>query len=298
MLYNIGVLKAYIVPGLVISIGNIEVGGTGKTPFSLALSEALVSKGYRVAIVTRGYKGKEKGVFEVTKTQGAEDVGDEALLMARRGKVPVIKAPDRVKGALYALRSLGAEIVILDDGFQHRRIYRDMDIVLVSRDLGREHLIPLGHLREYKSSLNRANILIYTKGLKKDGITAHLSPKDFTGRGGKIHDLSLVTGRSVLAFCGIARPQPFFDALERLGAEVHALTFRDHYLYTKKDIERIKFLARERDLVVTTEKDMVKLDRYTLDERWYALRVEMMVEGMDEIMEEIEQIVKARRVSR
>jgi tetraacyldisaccharide 4'-kinase len=158
-LYDHGVLKTHRVGPVVVSVGNIEAGGTGKTPFTMALAEELLRRGRRVAIVTRGYRGKLRGPLLVGPEHSSRDVGDEALLMARLTGIPVIKSPDRVKGALFARACLGSEIIVLDDGFQHRRLHRDLDIVLVSRDLAREKLLPAGHLREPAASLKRARSL-------------------------------------------------------------------------------------------------------------------------------------------
>ncbi len=298
-LYDLGVFRSHHTPPVVVSVGNIEVGGTGKTPFTIALAKTLKERGHQIAILTRGYKGKKPGPLLVHPESRVEDVGDEALLMARTAGVPVIKSPNRVNGAWYAYSEFGAPIVIMDDGFQHRRIYRDLDIVLVARDVLADALLPLGSLREPASSLKRADLIIHTKGnATNKGLRAELVPQRLVDSRGKSCELSSLTGKTVLAVCGIARPQPFFSALERLGARVETMTFTDHHRYTDRDILKIRGRASSKDLIVTTEKDLVRLCPEALDERWRALQVEMIVPEMNTIVKEIETIAQNRRVSR
>ncbi len=297
-LYDTG-LKAEHDAGVpVVSIGNIEAGGTGKTPFTIALCRELVVRGLRPVIVTRGYKGRLKGVVQVGPGHDFRDVGDEALLMAHVAGVPVIKSPDRVRGALYARDVLKAGIVLLDDGFQHRRIKRDLDIVLVSGDISKESLLPLGRLREPVRSLRRADIVVYTKGSGCTGIHAELLPASLVDGSGRIHDLTMLKGKKVLAVSGIARPQHFIATLEGLGATVQGLSFHDHHAFTSRDMEKITARASAADLIVTTEKDMVRLNPSMFDDRWLALRVEMHIEGIETIVREIEGIVKKSGIPR
>ncbi len=298
LLYDTGAFRTHHTPPVVVSVGNIEVGGTGKTPFTLALARTLVQRELNVAIVTRGYKGRISTTVRVQPSSRVEDVGDEALLMARALIAPVIKSPDRVAGALYAWYELGAQVVIMDDAFQHRRIYRDLDIVLVAGDVHSDALLPLGRLREPVSSLGRADFIVNTKGSSPQGPSAHLVPQDLVDVRGRSHELTLLRDKKVLAVCAIARPEIFFSTLEDLGARVEPLAFRDHHQYTGRDIKRIQHLASGTDLIVTTEKDLVKLSEDSLDERWLALRVELSVPDMKKIAEEIVTIVKNRRIPR
>ncbi|HPJ92889.1 MAG TPA: tetraacyldisaccharide 4'-kinase [Deltaproteobacteria bacterium] len=297
-LYDLGILRTYHTPPVVISVGNIEVGGTGKTPFTIALAGKLKENGHHVAILTRGYKGKMAGPLLVHTNSRVEDVGDEALLMARTAGVPVIKSPDRVKGAVFAHNELGARIVIMDDGFQHRRIYRDLDIVLVARDVHTDAPLPLGLLREPASSLKRAHLIVRTKGSTGTGLTAELAAQRLVDSRGTTYELETLRDKAVLAICGIASPGPFFSTLEDLGAKVETLSFPDHHRYSDRDISKIQDRAANKDLIVTTEKDLVRLRPEALDERWRALQVEMIVPEMNTIVEEIETVVKNRRVSR
>lgn len=294
--YDRGILPTIKTDALVVSVGNIEAGGTGKTPFTIALAGALKRRGHSVAIVTRGYKGRLKGPVRVSLSHSAAEVGDEPLLMARSTGLPVIKSPDRVAGADYARRNLGADLVVLDDGFQHRRIHRDYDICLVSRDLGKAHLLPCGHLREPVSALARADRVIYTKDAPGTVWRASLVMDGMVNRqGARVQ--TPVAGK-VLAFCGIARPEPFFESLRTSGADIDTMTFRDHHAYTRADIERIKTRAHGRDLIITTEKDLVRIDQALLDERWHAVRVRMDIDGLETLVEEIEARAQERRVPR
>lgn len=298
ILYDTGIFKTYRTPPVVVSVGNIEVGGTGKTPLTIALAGQLKSLGHSVAIVTRGYKGRLKGTVLVHKEHQAADVGDEALLMALTAGVPVIKSPDRVAGALFAHSRLGARIVVMDDGFQHRRIHRDLDIVLIAGDIHADALLPLGRLREPASSLRRADIIIRTKDSSCGKSSAELVAQCFVDIHGNTVGLSSLKGKKVLAVCGIARPQNFFSALEGLGAVVEKLALPDHHHYTSRDMQNIAHRATKTWKIITTEKDMVKLRAHTLDKHWLALQVKMHVPEMEKIIQEIETIETNRRISR
>ncbi len=297
-LYDIGVLKAVRVPLVVVSVGNIEAGGTGKTPFTMALADELYHRGRKVAIVTRGYKGRLAGPIIVTPQHRNEEAGDEALLMARLMKAPVIKSPDRHRGALFAYVHLGAEIIILDDGFQHRRLHRDLDIVLVSRDITRERLLPAGRLREPASSLSRAGIIVAMKGARYDGLKAELKPSALVDPHGNTSDQGLLAGKRILAFCAIGRPDHFFAMLERLGAIVERLAYQDHHCYTVNDVKEIMDRASDKDLVLTTEKDLVKIDTawFTTGlDKLYAVRVGIEMPGLAGIIDEIERLARNSR---
>lgn len=294
--YDRGIFSTIKTPPVVVSVGNIEVGGTGKTPFTIALSSALKSRGHRIAIVTRGYKGRLAGPVQVVRSHTAAEVGDEPLLMARATGLPVIKSPDRVAGAEYAHRRLGAELVVLDDGFQHRRIHRDYNICLVSRDLEAARLLPCGYLREPVSALARADRVVYTKDAPGHGLHARLVVEGLVDRRG-VCAQKPVSGK-VLAFCGIARPGPFFESLRAGGADIATMIFRDHHAYTAADIARITAKAHDRDLIITTEKDLVRIDQALLDDRWHAVRVRMDIEGLQTMVQEIEARAQERRVLR
>jgi len=296
--YDAGVFTIHQTGIPVVSIGNIEAGGTGKTPMTIALARELSSRGLKPAIVTRGYRGRLKGVVLVRPDHQACEVGDEALLMARILRVPVIKAPDRVRGAIFARDELSSDLVLLDDGFQHRRIHRDLDIVLVAGDVGSDALLPLGRLREPAASLARADLVVHTKGAGSSEMSAELVPCSLIGPSGAEEDLTSLSGRHVLAVSGIARPGHFAGMLKDLGARVDVLAFPDHHGFTRRDMETISARSQGKDLIVTTEKDLVRLDPSQIKGTWRALRIEMRVKCMETIVREIESIVRKSGISR
>jgi tetraacyldisaccharide 4'-kinase len=300
-LYDKGILRIYKTPPVVVSIGNIEVGGTGKTPFTMALAGELQKRGQRVSILTRGYRGSLKGPVLVQAGHRVEEVGDEALLMARSINLPVIKSPDRVKGALFAYTQFKSEIVILDDGFQHRRIHRDLDIVLTNKDVAHERLLPSGPLREPASSLKRADFIIAMKGISHEGLCADLSPACLVDFKGVTRGLDVIGGKRVLAFCAIGKPDHFFAMVENLGAKAQRFSFGDHHRYTKGDIAEIMDRASVNDIILTTEKDLVKIDPNwfgSLAEKLFAIRVVLEMPGLESIADEIEHLAKDRCISR
>jgi len=298
-LFDLGILKVHRVACLVVSVGNVEAGGTGKTPFTMALARELAGRGRRVAIVTRGYRGRLHGPVLVRPDHTSAEVGDEALLMARTAGVPVVKSPDRVRGALLARTLLDSEIVVLDDGFQHRRLHRDLDIVLVSRDITRGKLLPAGHLREPAASLGRAQVIVALKGAHHPGLRAELEPKALVDAQGNTHGLRILAGKRALAFCAIGTPSHFFAMLERLGATIERLAYRDHHSYTAQDASEIMDRAAGRDLLLTTEKDLVKIRTSWfagMTDRLFAVRVGIEMPALSEIADEIERLAQNRRI--
>lgn len=295
LLYDRGVVKAHKVPPVVVSVGNIEAGGTGKTPFTMALARELSLRGHAVAILTRGYKGSLGGPLIVKTSHTSAEVGDEALLMARLSGIAVIKSPDRIKGALHARAHLGSTIIVLDDGFQHRRLHRDLDIVLVSRDVKREKLLPAGSLREHASALLRAHVVVNLKGAAHDGLRADLKPETLVDLKGNTEGLDLLSGKRALAFCAIGRPDHFFSMLEGLGARVERLAYPDHHCYCTHDMQEIMDRAAGKDLILTTEKDLVKIETAWLkgiEDRLYAVRAGIEMPHMKEIIDAIERLVQ------
>lgn len=298
-LFDKGILCIGKVPITVVSVGNIEAGGTGKTPLTMALASMMEQRGVRTCIVTRGYRGRLTGPLLVRPSHRADEVGDEAVLMARTLDVPVVKSPDRTRGALFALVHLGSELVILDDGFQHRWLERDMDIVLVSRDIAHERLLPAGPLREPPSSLSRATHVFAAKGSGLPYPPCDLVPVSLVDIDGQTHPLSSLSGRKVLAVCGVGSPEGFFRLARTLCAAMDTMAYPDHHRYTRKDMDEIARRSEGMDAVLTTEKDLVKMDAGSIPrmkQRWYALRVQAQSPVLEEIADEIEHIVQTRRV--
>ena len=271
----------------VVSVGNLTFGGTGKTPMVMALVEDLTARGRRPAILTRGYGRKGSDPLVVTGPEirvTAAEVGDEPLELAQRlPGTPVIVDADRIRGGRTAAE-LGADIVILDDGFQHLRLQRDLDLVVLDAGdpWGGNRLPPRGRLREPLTAIRRATAVIITK---VDPAAAQ-PPEDITQRVNTLcpgmpvfaarllpqrvrtaegwREPSVLRSQQVFAVAGLGRPEGFRTLLERAGAEVVGHRwFSDHHPYDDRDRELIAQRARQLNaVVVTTAKDAVKLDLF------------------------------------
>ena len=260
-LYDRGLLHPRTLRGSVISVGNISTGGSGKTPFVILLGELLKARGIPFDLLSRGYGRATRGVLLVDPGGLPRDFGDEPLLIARRLQAPVIVGEDRYEAGRFAESRFGAQIHLLDDGFQHRGLARDFDIVLVTPEDARGHLLPAGRLREPLHSLQRADAVVLTSGASPESFPLARKTVWRLRRGIVAKD---VPARPV-AFCGIARPQNFLLQLRAAGIDpVAEAFFRDHHAYTEKDVRDLLQL-RERSEAggfVTTEKDAVNLGGY------------------------------------
>lgn len=260
-LYDRGVLHARRLRGPVVSVGNLSVGGSGKTPFILLLGELLKSRGIKFDVLSRGYGRKSKGVLLVDPSGSAEYFGDEPLLIARRLGAPVIVSEDRYAGGSLAETKYGRQFHLLDDGFQHRGLARDFDIVLVTPEDARDRLLPAGRLREPPASLARADAVVLTSGASSDAFPLN-GRLVWRVRRGIVP--KKVSNRPVV-FCGIARPQNFLLQLRTAGIEPAAeALYRDHHSYNERDIADLLQLRQrsEADGFVTTEKDAINLGKY------------------------------------
>lgn len=253
----------------VISIGSVSAGGAGKTPAVMMLAEMLRRRGYAVSILTRGFGRAPKTVERVDANGDPAWFGDEPVLMAQRSGVPVFVGADRYEAGLLAEQSDSDEKIavhLLDDGFQHRKLARDVDIVLLTLDDIHDSLLPAGNLREPLAMLRKADIVVVREeeAERLAGFTEELRKR---GRGPAVwvvrRSLSVNgTATRPLAFCGIARPDNFTAMLTVAGRQpVSTVAFPDHYVYSTRDIERLSEKAREHgaDSFITTEKDAVKL---------------------------------------
>jgi len=292
-------LKQVRLPCKVISVGNITLGGTGKTVLVEAIAVYLKNSGRKAAILTRGYKRQR--VYPEQKAQGHVSMdyrrmGDEAYMLAEKLKdIPVIVDADRVRAARHAVDKFGADTVILDDGFQQWHIKKDLDIVTIDSIsvFGNRHMIPRGILREPLSSLKRADVFVLTNGqynaFKNQGIIESLSrinpfafiiesehsPVGFYAIGKKeqILPVSFLKGKTVALVCAIGNPESFRDSIEKLGAKAGLFRkFEDHHNYTQKEWDFIARDAKDKNIstVVTTEKDAARFSsidfkKYNLD---------------------------------
>jgi tetraacyldisaccharide 4'-kinase len=258
-LYDRGTLSARRLARPVVSVGNISVGGSGKTPFVIALGELLKQRGIAFDVLSRGYGRNSTEIAVVEPGGTAAQFGDEPLLIAQKLGVPVIVGADRYQAGLLAEKQFPARLHLLDDGFQHRRLHRDFDVVLLPREDFRGSLLPFGRLREPISSLRRADAIVLSEPLRIVGVTPEPTPEQWPVR--RVVSPPDVRDR-MTAFCGIARARQFFTALRELGHDQWgALSFRDHHRYQQADIDRLLRLRSRAGATafITTEKDLINL---------------------------------------
>lgn len=296
--YQNGILPAKRLPCIVISIGNLTVGGTGKTPMTIYVARLVKRLGYRVVILSRGYRGlSEKTGGIVSDGQkifmGPEAAGDEPYMMASSlNDIPVIVGKNRYKAGIVAIKEYKPDVLVLDDAFQHLKLMRDIDLVLLdeSYPFGNRHLLPRGTLREPISSLSRGDAYVLTRSHASLNDTGETKLKRFSN-GGPIYKSShdpyiyqvvkgkntsvkkeekslfsynfeLLKGRPVFAFAGIARNTDFRRTLESLKCDVRGfLEFADHHQYSTRDFDGIFRWTKDAavDFLVTTEKDYVRI---------------------------------------
>jgi tetraacyldisaccharide 4'-kinase len=294
-LYDARWLGVARVPALVVSVGNLTVGGSGKTPAALWLATRLAARGRRPAIVARGYRKRRRGVVVVGEAGrplvAPEDGGDEAVMLAHRFAGPVITGERRAEAAAFACARFGVDTIVLDDGFQHRALARDADLVLATAAAADARLLPAGPLREPRSALARARAVLAIGGpppSEAPSFRGALRPTALVravGDGWDEEPLDALRGARVVAVAGVARPERFFASLAAAGATVAAtVTFADHHAYDAADAAR---LAAEAGVlpIVTTEKDLVKLARFPALRDLRALRVELEVDDGERLLD-------------
>ena len=277
MLYRSHILNSYRLPVPVVVVGNISVGGTGKTPLTISLALQLADAGYHPVIVSRGFGGDSRQQ-PVTKDSTAQQVGDEPLLMARRGICPVWVGCDRVDTANQALAACPqCDVVLCDDGLQHYRLQRDMEIAVVDgvRRFGNGHLLPAGPLREPVSRLKHVDAVVVNGGEPAPGqYSMQLSGDVFDNlrNPGKTASARDLQGLRLHAVAGIGHPQRFFDHLKSLGLTVTPHAFPDHHPYQAGDL-----VFNDCDALLLTEKDAVKCAAFA-DDKFWVLRVDALID--------------------
>jgi tetraacyldisaccharide 4'-kinase len=299
--YRVGILRTRQAPIPVVSVGNLAVGGTGKTPVTLWLARRLAARGLRVGILSRGYGGSARGVTIVSRGAGPEVgpelVGDEPVMLAKSFAGPVFTAARRVDGAAVAAAE-GCEVVVLDDGFQHRAIARAFDLVLV--DGRRGPLLPAGPLREPLGALRRADAVVV---LDADDAASAASPLpvvlptfrmrleavalvESVERRWRERPIGQLASQRVVAVTGVARPDGFYALLRRWEAVIgDVFEYPDHHRYTREDWQQIARRGHDADLIVTTEKDLVKLEAFPFATgKLVALRIAPEVERAEELV--------------
>lgn len=301
-LYRRGVLPATKLERPVISVGNITVGGTGKTPLVEWVARTIASAGKRVCILTRGY-GRVNPSRQVVVSDGKTvlaspaEAGDEPYLLAKRlaGVAAVISNADRIGAGRYAIEVFGADCFVLDDGFQHLRLERNLDIVTIdaTNPWGGGRLLPHGRLREPLGGLGRADCIVLTRCDQAGNLEAlraeirRLSGERplFESRMRAL-DLPALRNEPIAAFCAVGNPKSFFNQLRSTGYEL-ALekSFPDHHSYTQTDIDALIGAAARAGAssLITTEKDAVKLKPLTFSLPYHVLEIEIEIEKSDEL---------------
>jgi len=279
----------------VISIGNLSTGGSGKTPLTIALAKALTERGFQVDVLSRGYGRKSSLAARVRIDGSAEEFGDEPLLIARETGVPVYVARQRFDAGQLAEVEAGEvqeeqrpRVHLLDDGFQHRQLARDADILLLDRRDWHDRLLPAGNLREAMSAIHRAGAIAIPAA--DADLDSELKAWGWTGPVWRIRrtmQAPEIAG-PVAAFCGIARPEQFFAGLKAAGLQLAAKTvFPDHHRYTSRELAELVIFARAAGAatLVTTEKDRVRLGVVTLGLPIETARLSIEIEDVDEALD-------------
>ena len=320
-LYGSGLLTSRRLGLPVVSVGNLTVGGTGKTPTGLWLAQGLRRRGLNAAILTRGYGGHRADTRpatinpEVARAWLDEprgdllDYGDEPVMLSAIYGQKVVVGADRFRAGMELAREPGdTDLFLLDDGFQHRRLARDLDLVLLGADCGGS-MLPAGPFREPIRALRRADIVVVTgahqhwrkmlQGRFDESrvFYASLRPRGLLGRtedGVRVLPLGELAGSRVLAVCAVAMPERFYEAIRECeGTIVETLEFPDHHSYSERDWREINRNRNQVDMIVTTEKDYVKLARFPFSAgKLLALRVEMSVDRPDELLDRVTEAVK------
>jgi tetraacyldisaccharide 4'-kinase len=265
-LYDRGLLRARRLQGGVVSVGNLSAGGSGKTPFVILLGELLKARGIKFDVLSRGYGRQTRGVLVVDPGGSPLDFGDEPLLIARRLQVPVVVGEDRFEAGRFAEEKFGAQLHLLDDGFQHRALQRDFDIVLVTPQDATGRFLPAGRLREPLAALRRTDAVVLASGASPDSFPLYGKLVWRVRRGLALPSSATqnIPPRPVV-FCGIARPQNFVLQLRAANIEPAAEAFyRDHHAYGEKDVCELLRLKQTSEAggFVTTEKDAINLGGY------------------------------------
>jgi len=324
LLFDKGFLKIKKVPAKIISVGNITVGGSGKTPAVVYLTSLLKRNEIKVGVLSRGYGRATKGYVFVSDGHevkvNVNKGGDEIILAAEESSVPAAVSENRVTGANKFLKDVALDAIVLDDAFQHRWIHRNVDLVIFDQRFlkiaGRleQKLLPLGVMREPFSSLDRANIIVINRKfsekiempekLKKyfDGKKVYYAYYKATGfydvKNHKFYDVDEFQGQKSLVVCGVANPHSFYNILRDKGVSTtNKLQFADHKKYTNKEVQLIrkKFYDTNAYSVLTTQKDAVKLTNYSLeldDIDIYYLKIELAFEEKEKFDNNILELIK------
>ncbi|MCM3905457.1 MAG: tetraacyldisaccharide 4'-kinase [Pyrinomonadaceae bacterium] len=315
--YNRGLLAVTKLPAPVISIGNLTTGGTGKTPLVEWVCRTLARKQRRVCILTRGY-GRTNAGSRVIVSDGAAvltnaaEGGDEPFLLAQnlKGFAAVISDQNRIAAGKWAIDNLGAEVFVLDDGFQHLALARDLNILTVdaTNPWGGGKLLPAGRLREPRSGLSRADCVVVTRADQSDQLVRLAAEiQSLTGAQPVVTSQMIIKSISrmnseppeelgsllqpVAAFCAVGNPESFFELLRRGGIDpVFTRSFWDHHHYTQTDVDALIQRSKEAGAqsVITTAKDAVKLQLHKFELPCYVVNIEISIEEEDRIIQMVD----------
>ena len=309
-LYDCNFLKSEKINVPVISVGNLSTGGTGKTPMVDFIIYNL-KRDYNISVLSRGYNRKSKGFIEIKNSDNPSLVGDEPFLIkSNHSEVPVFACEDRVEGAKKIISENNTNLILLDDAFQHRKISRNLDIVLTDYNnlFYKDYLLPYGNLRESRNNINRADVIIVTKCPldfnKADAIKIknQINPKKtqslffsqikYSEKLFGFKELSFVAIRNskLTLVTGIANSQPLKEYLKKNNVNFDHFDYPDHYNYSRKDVNKI-LATTKNNIILTTKKDYYKLSQFKIDNLLYIdIKVEFL-DGKQEFLSTIKEVL-------
>lgn len=305
-LYKSGLLKTDEVSIPVLAIGNITIGGTGKTPLVERLASRMKEIGFNPGIITRGYKRTRQGTFCVDSINDkAREVGDEALMLAKKTNIPVFVGKKRSHAIVEAIKKNRINLAILDDGYQVKNVMKNVDVVVLKGGLHNKStdLFPLGPCREPIDRLKNADAILINNGnidAKIEDIIFGIPTFKMAYRPMHLYNIkhnlithyNVLNGKKVLAFSGLGDNKSFFELLRTLGADVvREVSFQDHYSYKNKDIEELSSYC-DVNLIVTTEKDAVKIAGMTIPDNLFYLSIEANIEKEQDLIDVILRKIK------
>lgn len=309
-LYDCNFLKSEKINVPVISVGNLSTGGTGKTPMVDFIIYNL-KRDYNISVLSRGYNRKSKGFIEIKNSDNPSLVGDEPFLIkSNHSEVPVFACEDRVEGAKKIISENNTNLILLDDAFQHRKISRNLDIVLTDYNnlFHKDYLLPYGNLRESRNNINRADVIIVTKCPldfnKADAIKIknQINPKKTQSLffsqikyseilfGFKEVSFKSITNSKLTLVTGIANSQPLKEYLKKNNVNFDHFDYPDHYNYSRKDVNKI-LATTKNNIILTTKKDYYKLSQFKIDNLLYIdIKVEFL-DGKQEFLSTIKEVL-------
>ena len=309
-LYDCNFLKSEKINVPVISVGNLSTGGTGKTPMVDFIIYNL-KRDYNISVLSRGYNRKSKGFIEIKNSDNPSLVGDEPFLIkSNHSEVPVFACEDRVEGAKKIISENNTNLILLDDAFQHRKISRNLDIVLTDYNnlFYKDYLLPYGNLRESRNNINRADVIIVTKCPldfnKADAIKIknQINPKKTQSLffsqikyseilfGFKEVSFKSISNSKLTLVTGIANSQPLKEYLKKNNVNFDHFDYPDHYNYSRKDVNKI-LATTKNNIILTTKKDYYKLSQFKIDNLLYIdIKVEFL-NGKQEFLSTIKEVL-------